>query len=294
MNDWPDILDIIQQNTGLLPDIRYVRRVSGGSINSSFVIGSDTLQIFVKINLRKHLEMFKAEAAGLSAIAQTSAISSPVVLCTGYCKKVSFIAMQAVKLQTNLPATSYRVFGQQLADLHRNYQPLFGAEFDNTIGTTLQRNALSNDWFNFWRNHRLGFQLELARKNSAPFALIEEGQRLNESFEVLFDEPPKASCLHGDLWQGNWGFNEAGEAVIFDPAHYYGDRETDIAMTKLFGRAPPDFYAAYNAAHPLRAGYAVRETFYNLYHVLNHFNLFGGSYASQAHQMILKLLSELG
>jgi protein-ribulosamine 3-kinase len=239
MNDLPEILDIIQQNTGLSPDRRCVRRVSGGSINSSFVIGSDTLQIFVKMNLRKHLEMFKAEATGLSAIAQTNAISCPDVLCTGYCKKVSFIAIQAIKLQANVPATSYRVFGRQLADLHRNYQPLFGAEFDNTIGTTLQRNVLSNDWFSFWRTHRLGFQLELARKNNAPFSLIEEGQRLNECFELLFDEPPKASCLHGDLWQGNWGFNEAGEAVIFDPAHYYGDRETDLAMTALFGRAPP-------------------------------------------------------
>ena len=294
MNDWPDILDQIQQNTGLVPDIRDIRRVSGGSINSSFILGSDTQQIFIKINLRKHLEMFEAEAAGLSVIANTNTILSPGVLCTGHNTKVSFIAMQALTLQSRVPATCYRKFGQQLAKLHRNQQPRFGAKLDNTIGTTPQINTLSTSWFDFWRIHRLGFQLELARKNGAPVALVEDGLRLNEKFEALFDVPPKASCLHGDLWQGNWGFNESGVAVIFDPAHYFGDRETDIAMTTLFGRAPPEFYAAYTAAYPLRDGYAIRESFYNLYHILNHLNLFGVSYAKRAHRIILTLLSELG
>lgn len=294
MNNWPDILDQIQQNTGLSPDLRDLRQVSGGSISSSFILGSDTQEIFVKVCHCKHLEMFKAEAAGLSAIANTNTILTPGVLCTGHSAKVSFIAMQALTLQDRVPVSSYREFGEQLANLHRNQHPYFGAEFNNTIGTTPQTNTLSNSWFEFWRVHRLGYQLELARKNGASIALIEDGQRLNEKFEALFDVPPKASCLHGDLWQGNWGFNKTGVAVIFDPAHYYGDRETDIAMTTLFGRAPPDFYAAYTAAYPLRDGYATRESFYNLYHILNHLNLFGGSYGKQAHKMVLMLLSELG
>ncbi len=294
MNNWPDILDQIQQGTGLSPDARHIRRVSGGSINSSFLLGSHRLQIFIKIHLRNHIEMFKAEAAGLSAIANTGTISSPVVLCTGISEKVSFIALQALNLQREGSAANYRSFGRQLAELHHYQQADFGADFNNTLGITPQRNTLSNSWFDFWRTHRLGFQLKLAHKNNAPSALIEDGLRLNEKFEALFDVPPKASCLHGDLWQGNWGFNESGKAVIFDPAHYFGDRETDIAMTSLFGRAPPEFYTAYAAAYPLREGYATRETFYNLYHILNHFNLFGGSYADQAHKMILILLSELG
>jgi fructosamine-3-kinase len=111
MNDWPDVLDKIKQKTGLTPDIRDIRRVSGGSINSSFILGSDTQQIFVKINLRKHLQMFKAEAAGLSVIANTNTILSPCVLCTGHSTKVSFIAMQSLTLQSPVPATSYRKFG---------------------------------------------------------------------------------------------------------------------------------------------------------------------------------------
>jgi protein-ribulosamine 3-kinase len=294
MNDWPDILKQIQQSTGLSPDLQYIRRVSGGSINSSFVVGSDALQIFVKINHRKHLEMFKAEAAGLSAIENTGTILSPAVLCTGHCNTASFIAMRAIKLQRNVAPANYRAFGQQLAALHRCQQSRFGVNLDNTIGTTLQRNTLSVNWFKFWRTYRLGFQLKLAHENNAPLALIEDGQRLNENFEALFDAPPKASCLHGDLWRGNWGFDESGAAVVFDPAHYFGDRETDIAMTTLFGRAPADFYAAYAAAYPLREGFTNRAAFYNLYHILNHFNLFGGSYANQAHKIILTLLSELG
>ncbi len=290
---WLDILKQIEQNTGLSPDHNCIRPVSGGCINSSFLVGSKDLQIFVKINLRKHLTMFEAEAAGLSSIANAEAILSPEALCTGSSREVAFIAMQAINLQGTASATSYRTFGRQLAKMHRYHQPRFGASADNTIGLTPQHNPWSNNWFDFWRKHRLGFQLDLACQNHAPSSLIDDGLRLNENFETLFDQQPQAACLHGDLWQGNWAFNESGEVVIFDPAHYFGDRETDIAMTALFGRAHADFYAAYQECYPLDDGYAVRETFYNLYHILNHFNLFGGGYASQAHDMVQTLLSEL-
>lgn len=237
--------------------------------------------------------MFQAEAAGLRSIANADAILSPEVLCTGNSGKLSFIAMQAVNLQSMGSAASYRAFGQQLANMHRCRQPVFGASIDNTIGSTPQHNPWSNNWYDFWRKHRLGFQLDLASQNHAPSELIDDGLRLNENFDMFFDQPPKASCLHGDLWQGNWGFNESGMAVIYDPAHYFGDRETDIAMTTLFGRVHADFYAAYQECYPLNDGYAVRKEFYNLYHILNHFNLFGGAYAGQAHSVVRALLAEI-
>jgi protein-ribulosamine 3-kinase len=291
-SNWPDILRIIQQNTGLTPGSGPITSAAGGCINSSYLLGQGERQIFIKINRLERLCMFEAEAAGLKTIASTGTICVPTVYCTGQSGDTAFIAMQAIIMRGSI-STSYREFGVQLAALHRYQKSSFGATIDNTIGSTPQHNSWSNDWYGFWRKHRLEFQLELARNNDAPTALIDDGLRLSESFEVLFDKPPSAACLHGDLWQGNWGFTTSGKVVIFDPAHYFGDRETDIAMTTLFGRAHPDFYAAYEEAYPLSSGYAVREIFYNIYHILNHFNLFGGAYASQAHHMIRNVLSEL-
>jgi len=293
MNNWPDILQQILKHTGLTPDIRCLKQVSGGCISSSFLIGADASQVFVKTHSLESLPMFEAEAVGLKTMANTNAIIVPEVLCTGTSNDVAFIAMQALGIHHKASSASFREFGQQLARMHRHQQPFFGSGIDNTLGSTPQPNTRTENWFNFWRKYRLGFQLDLARNNSAPHKLIDDGLLLNERFEAFFEGPPKAACLHGDLWQGNWGFTGSGKPVIFDPAHYFGDRETDIAMTALFGEAHPDFYAAYRESYPLREGYAVRKHFYNLYHVLNHFNLFDGAYAQQAHNMIKHLLSEL-
>ena len=124
--------------------------------------------------------------------------------------------------------------------------------------------------------------------------VAELGQRLSARLPDLFDGyTPEASLLHGDLWGGNWGVDVSGEPVLFDPAVYYGDREADLAMTELFGGFSREFYAAYRQAWPLDAGYSTRKKLYNLYHVLNHFNLFGGGYLSQAQGMIDALSSEI-
>ncbi len=145
----------------------------------------------------------------------------------------------------------------------------------------------------FWREHRLGFQLELAVRHGAGSRIADAGSRLQEALPQLLEgHRPAASLLHGDLWSGNYSFTRAGEPVIFDPAVYYGDREADLAMTELFGGFSQRFYEAYREAWPLDAGYSVRKVLYNLYHVLNHFNLFGGGYLSQAQGMIDRLLSE--
>jgi fructosamine-3-kinase len=194
------------------------------------------------------------------------------------------------------PATSStsELLGQQLAQMHRSQAPQYGWDRDNTIGATPQHNAWTDDWIDFLREKRLGFQLELAAANHAPVGLLDRGARLLEHLEEFFAGSPPAACLlHGDLWGGNWGADEAAQPVIFDPAVYFGDREADIAMTELFGGFDQRFYAAYNASWPLDPGYDCRKRLYNLYHVLNHFNLFGGGYAGQAGAMVDRLLAEL-
>jgi fructosamine-3-kinase len=179
--------------------------------------------------------------------------------------------------------------------MHRVTQARFGWVQDNTIGSTPQINTPEEDWIVFWREHRLRFQLHLATRHGHGGRLRERGERLLDEFPRLFAEyQPAASLLHGDLWSGNYAYTREGEPVIFDPAVYYGDREADLAMTELFGGFGREFYAAYREAYPLDEGYAVRKTLYNLYHVLNHLNLFGGGYLSQAQGMIDRLLSELG
>jgi protein-ribulosamine 3-kinase len=165
---------------------------------------------------------------------------------------------------------------------------------DNFIGSTPQANTPSPDWVSFYRDHRLAFQRRLARYNGARAGLLDAVARLEAELGSFFQtHHPRAALLHGDLWSGNWGFLRDGSPALFDPAVYYGDREADIAMMELFGHPGADFFTAYNEMQPLDAGYPVRRDLYNLYHVLNHFNLFGGGYATQAEHMAQRLLAEL-
>ena len=178
--------------------------------------------------------------------------------------------------------------------MHRTTRPQFGWWRDNTIGSTPQINTEEHDWIAFFREHRLHYQLELTATHGNT-RLLRAGEKLLEALPAFYsDYTPPASLLHGDLWGGNHGQLRDGTPVIFDPAVYYGDREADLAMTELFGGFSFSFYAAYNEAWPLDAGYRVRRELYNLYHVLNHFNLFGGGYAGQAEGMIGRLVSEVG
>ena len=171
----------------------------------------------------------------------------------------------------------------------------FGFAQDNYIGTTPQPNDWKDNWMDFWREQRLGFQLRLAAQNGYGGKLQALGEKLLDALPAFFTGcMPQPALLHGDLWSGNHAFLADGTPVIFDPAPYYGDRECDLAMTELFGGYPADFYAAYRAAYPLDDGYAVRRDLYNLYHILNHANLFGGGYARQAEGMMQRLLAEAG
>lgn len=249
----------------------------------------DDDRVFLKTGPPAALTMFEAEADGLRELRSANVIRVPEVIDCGIFDGESYLAIERLPLE---PATASveRSLGRQLAALHRQVSDRFGWFRDNTIGLTFQRNTPADDWVDFFRAHRLGAQLELAAVNGYGGELQGLGVRLMDELPALFlDYEPAASLLHGDLWAGNWG-NVAGEPVIFDPAVYYGDRESDIAMTMLFGGFGKEFYDAYAASWPMKPGHERRIRLYQLYHVLNHLNLFGRSYLGQALQLIRAVL----
>ncbi|ATX82087.1 Fructosamine-3-kinase [Mariprofundus ferrinatatus] len=267
--------------------------ISGGSINSAYRATTESGDhLFVKTNHANGLAMFEAEFDGLNELADAEAIRVPRPIATGSGAGRAWFVSEYIRIGRGR-GDSAAEMGRQMAALHRKTADRFGWFRDNTIGTTPQPNAQTSNWVNFYRDQRLGFQLELAGHNGFGGALLRNGERLLSDLDRFFSSyTPEPSLLHGDLWGGNHAFDENGAPVIFDPAVYYGDREADIAMTELFGGFGSDFYDAYNESWPLDEGYRVRKTLYNLYHILNHANLFGGGYASQASSMIDMLLSE--
>jgi protein-ribulosamine 3-kinase len=266
--------------------------VGGGSINEAYRLeGTNGARYFLKLNDARHLPMFISEAEGLEAIAMTNAIRVPHPIVYGSAGKQCYLVLEHLELSTRGNA---KLLGEQLAVLHRCYGAKFGFAQDNFIGSTPQPNSMGVDWIDFWREHRLGFQLRLAEQNGYGGSLQGLGEKLMEKLPAFFESyTPHPSLLHGDLWSGNHAFLADGTPAIFDPAAYYGDRECDLAMTELFGGYSEDFYAAYRAAYPLDAGYATRRELYNLYHILNHANLFGGGYALQAEKMMQRLLAAI-
>jgi fructosamine-3-kinase len=269
-------------------------RVVGGSINECLRWRGAGGDLFVKLAAVERLEMLEAEAAGLRELGDSGAVRVPQVLATGAAGSSAWLALRWIDFSGNT-RVSEQSLGEQLAQLHRVTAQRFGWHRHNTIGSTPQHNAWDDDWVRFFVTQRLGAQLVLAERNAAPPRLLDRGRKLAELTAGLFSgSRPAPSLLHGDLWAGNWGTDNTGSPVIFDPAVYFGDREADLAMTHLFGGFGPGFYAAYEAAWPLDRAADTRRTLYNLYHVLNHFNLFGGSYAAQAEGMIERLLGELG
>lgn len=290
MPDWSQISQHISNVTGQSFRHTAQQSIGGGSINSAHLLRDGERAFFVKLNDALLIDMFAAEAKGLNEILTTNAIKVPRPICWGTRNSDAYIVMEYIPLDGK---GSGQKLGQQLAAMHRRSWDKFGWTRDNTIGSTPQPNTPSASWIEFYREHRLRFQLDLAAKNGGS-RLLDQGARLLANLEAFFiDYQPAPSLLHGDLWSGNYSFDREGNPVIFDPAVYFGDREADIAMTELFGGFPRDFYSAYNAEWPMDAGYEVRKTLYNLYHVINHFNLFGGGYLSQANDMISDLLSEI-
>jgi protein-ribulosamine 3-kinase len=238
-----------------------------------------------------------AEADGLKALAAGKALRVPQVHAVGSVEREGYLLMEWLPLidmgVRNSSGAAARL-GEALARQHLLRRPRFGWPRSNFIGATPQFNREGEDWIGFFREQRLGFQLRLAAEDGHRGALQDAGADLAAGLGKLFSGyAPHPALLHGDLWSGNWGVLSEGDPVVFDPAVYCGDRESDIAMTELFGGFPREFYDAYRMHVPLDPGYEVRRDLYQLYHVLNHLNLFGEGYLGQAQGLLDRLNSEL-
>ncbi len=271
--------------------IKASQDVCGGDISQAFHLSNGAQHVFVKAQPAARRAMFEAEVEGLRELAAAKVIRVPHVICYGVVADQAYLALEYLALDAHGDAVQ---LGRQLAAQHRLSAPQFGGVCDNWIGATPQPNQRTDQWIDFWRDQRIGFQLRLAAENGYGGKLQQDGETLLTHLDAFFvGYTLVASLLHGDLWGGNHAYLADGTPVIFDPAAYFGDRECDLAMTELFGGFAPAFHAAYREAWPLDAGYAVRKTLYNLYHILNHANLFGGGYAAQAQRMISQLLAQV-
>ncbi len=271
------------------------RSVGGGCINQGYKISGGFRHYFVKLNHGIDIGMFEAEANGLQLMFETQTIRVPKPICWGTSDNSAYLVLEWLDLGGRGGNQAWEDMGRKLAAMHR-FHPLlkgeekgqFGWDINNTIGSTPQINNWTKNWVEFWQEHRIGYQLKLGRRKGGYFP---NGEKLLEKIpELLAGYDPQPSLVHGDLWGGNASVTSDGKPVIFDPATYFADREVDIAMTELFGGFSSAFYQGYQKEWPLEEGYEQRKTLYNLYHILNHFNLFGGSYESQANQMIHRLL----
>ena len=291
---WQAISEHIGATTGAPFTIVTTQSIGGGSINTAYMVSDGSQSYFVKTNSANRLDMFEAELEGLNEIDSAKAIKVPRAFCVGTSSGNSYIVMEYLAIhRRGGSSASMEQLAEDLATMHRHTSTQYGWHRDNTIGSTPQINEPSSDWVEFYQQHRLAFQYQLAAKQGYG-QLLRRGELLISNVADFFsDYSPPASLLHGDLWSGNYAIDDSGIPVIFDPAVYYGDREADIAMTELFGGFSSSFYSAYNATYPLDAGYKTRKILYNLYHILNHLNLFGGGYLGQAERMTEQLLSEV-
>lgn len=291
--NWNALANSISQLTGTPFQIESAAPISGGDIHNAYRLHTDQGNFFLKTNQASKAALFETEANSLKSLSETLSITLPKVIATGVENDQAWLLLEYLDLASQ--GDDFQR-GKDLALLHHqvNDTQQFGWYENNFIGQTVQKNNWTSDWIQFYGQNRLLPQLELALSKGATPALMDKGMQLIDKLPDFFQTyQPEASPLHGDLWGGNSGFTRSGEAVFYDPASYYGDRETDLAMTELFGGFSPDFYQGYDSVFPLNTGYAQRKNLYNLYHVLNHFNLFGGHYGSQSERMIQTLLDSV-
>lgn len=268
--------------------IKNFTSLSGGCISDAFKITTEEgKKYFLKYNSSVSNDMFIKEAHGLMELGKANAIRIPKVLSYDE----DYILLELIQ-SGNKNKNFFEEFGRNFAEMHKHTNATFGFYEDNFIGSNPQINIPDenekNNWVRFYFNKRILFQLQLAEKLGNSTDTLRKGvsKLENKIQDIIGGTQEKPSLLHGDLWGGNYMIDENGNAVLIDPAVYYGHREADLGMTKLFGGFSSEFYRAYNETFPLEDGYEYRENIYKLYHVLNHLNLFGGGYYSQALSII--------
>lgn len=270
-------------------DVKSVNPIAGGDINDAYeLILTNGERVFMKSNRRSDASFFTAEVEGLAAIADTGAIGTPQVLGCGTDNGRAFLLLSFVSSTSRVP-DYWEVFGRQLARMHSadtsGHVTGYGFKSDNYIGCSRQINTPHSEWIRFFRDCRLSPQFRMADR----YFDAAERKRINrllDRLDTLLIEPEHPSLLHGDLWSGNFMTGADGKAWLIDPAVYVGHAEADIAMTELFGGFSAAFYSAYREAAPMQAGYEDRRDLYHLYQLLNHLNMFGGSYLSSVSRIV--------
>lgn len=263
----------------LIPEkITSISNIGGGSIASSYQVELvNDITLFAKYY--DNSDMIESEIMGLIELSKCSNIIIPKIK---YHNKNLLILEFITSITPN--DQTYINYAKQLTSLHKITNKYFGFKVDNYIGSTKQINTFNTCWAEFFFNQRIMYQYKLLEKNKiidqefkSKFKKIEK-----TTYELLADETIKASLLHGDLWSGNFFFNTNNQGVLIDPSVYYGDREVDLAMTQLFGKLPNSFYQSYSEINPISDNFKQKCILYNLYHIMNHWNIFGTSYKSQA------------
>lgn len=280
------LLDVLEAQLGRVVE---AAPVGGGDISQAARLHlAGGRAVLVKWLARATPGFFSAEKRGLELLRLAGAVRLPAVLAQGEASAggPAFIVLEWLETGPKTSASA-AALGTGLAALHRVVGSAFGLDHPNFIGANSQSNQPAGQWPAFFGEQRLGFQMELAHRNG--YLSLQRGRRLEKLLLRLGDwlpARPAASLLHGDLWGGNWLALASGEPALIDPAVYYGHREADLAFTELFGGFPAAFYAAYQAAWPLDPGYEERKDLYNLYHLLNHLNLFGESYGGSVDSIL--------
>ena len=288
-----NLSQLLESIYGKSIQIKCVEPIRGGCINETQVLKlSNGEQVFLKYNPSPPMNFFNAETEGLRLLGKPK-YGPRVPLFLGISNELNpqFLLLEYIETSTPKDGFASR-FGQALAEMHRETQEQYGLDHDNFIGKTIQKNNLELDGLVFFREHRIRFQQELARKTRGlPKSIDNRLDLFCEKLGSLLDlNDEKPALLHGDLWSGNYFASHDQTPYIFDPAVYFGLREADLAMTEMFGRLPQEFYSTYQEVFPTQPGYTERKDIYNLYHLLNHYNLFGGSYLEQADQTVRSFL----
>ena len=267
-----------------------VEPVAGGCIGRAARIQTSSRSFFAKWGPPQVSRTFVAEQAGLEALrAASSIVRIPVVVGSRTLSDGTGILVMEWIESVPLTGSLWAQLGRGLAEIHRKSENLFGFTEDNYIGSSVQKNTQCENWCSFFRDQRLRFQANLARSNNLWSSSWDAAfDRLCKELDDIVPEYPDSSLVHGDLWSGNILADTSGNPVLVDPAVYYGHREVDLAMSSLFGSLPNVFYDTYHTEWPVDEEYDRRKEVYNLYHLINHLNLFGTSYASSVASVLAK------
>ena len=272
------IEEICSKTEGQKSILRAYESISGGDINRAYRFAMTRMDYFIKINTSDKLDLFEKEARGLQLLGATQSFVIPPVIDVGIYKENSYLLLS---FENSLDAgRNPKAFAENLASLHRTTQEYFGLDYNNYIGSLAQINTPETDWTSFYIKNRLQYQVDLAKqKNLIPVEILNRFDTFyNRLYQILPQESP--SLLHGDLWSGNYFYNPQGKPILFDPAVYFGNREVDLAMMRLFGGFDDEIYNVYNEIFPLKNDWQERIKIYQLYPLLVHLNLFGASYLS--------------